>query len=303
MSNNNIVNGWFHEKSSQWPGQAMSIEVDTILFEAKSKFQELLIFESKTWGTVFVLDGCIQLTDRDEFSYQEMLTHLPLFAHSNPKNICVIGGGDGGIVTQLIKHKSVESIHLCEIDQMVIDITQKHFPQFSAGFADPRLEIKVGDGLAYLSSLKEPTYDVIIVDSSDPVGPAESLFGKEFYESCKRALKEGGIVATQSESWWLHLPLIKELYSFAVSLFPTVAYAYTIIPTYPCGQIGFMMFSKEKGQDLSKPKRTPEEALTEKNKDSLRYYHSKIHEAAFVLPRFVQLALEHKDDTSSSATH
>jgi spermidine synthase len=288
---NSIMNGWFAEKSTMWPGQAMCLEVEEVLFEGKSDFQDVLIFKSKTYGNVLVLDGVIQLTDRDEFSYQEMITHLPMFAHKgSPKNICVIGGGDGGVVTQLTKYKSVESIDLCEIDKLVIDSTRRFFPKFASGFADPRLKIKIGDGLKYLRDLSEPTYDVIIVDSSDPVGPAESLFGRDFYESCFRALKEGGIVATQSESFWLHLSLIEELYSFATTLFPTVSYAYTVIPTYPCGQIGFMMFSKEKGLDLTKPKKTPEEALIDP--ESLTYYHPRIHEASFVLPLFVKKALE-----------
>eukprot|EP01102_Stenamoeba_stenopodia_P020628 TRINITY_DN811_c0_g1_i1.p1 TRINITY_DN811_c0_g1~~TRINITY_DN811_c0_g1_i1.p1 ORF type:complete len:290 (-),score=73.22 TRINITY_DN811_c0_g1_i1:236-1105(-) len=285
MSNNDM-SGWLVEKSAMWPGQAMCVELDKILFEGKSDFQRVMVASTKTYGTMLVIDGVIQITERDEFAYQETIAHIPLLSHPNPKKVCIIGGGDGGVISQAIKHKSVEEIHLCEIDKMVVEASKKFFPKFAPMFDNPRVTVKIGDGLKYLSDLTEPTYDVIIVDSSDPVGPAESLFGRAFYESAKKALLPGGIICAQSECMWLHLDLIKELKQTAKELFPSVEYAYTCIPTYPCGQIGFLISSL--GGSCKKPRRTVKEALIEEEVETLRYYTEQIHEAAFVLPRFAQ---------------
>jgi len=152
------------------------------------------------------------------------------------------------------------------------------------GFNDPRLKLVVQDGVKYLASHTEGTFDVIIVDSSDPIGPASVLFEKSFYEIAKKALKPNGIICSQSECIWLHLDLIKSMLDFSRTLFPNVDYGYTTIPTYPSGQIGFLLCSL--GDSCKKPKSTPEQAFVEEEKNSLRYYNSAIHEASFVLPQF-----------------
>ncbi|XP_031553874.1 spermidine synthase-like, partial [Actinia tenebrosa] len=136
---NRIQNGWFSEVNSQWPGQAMSLEVNSVLFEGKSKYQDILVFKSKTYGTVLVLDGVIQATERDEHSYQEMITFLPLNSHPNPKKVLVIGGGDGGVIREVSKHPSVETIVQCEIDEEVISISKKHLPSLAVGYDSPKL--------------------------------------------------------------------------------------------------------------------------------------------------------------------
>jgi len=274
-----IQKGWFSELGSMWPGQAMSLEIEEVLFEGKSEYQDIKVFKSKTFGTVLVLDGVIQVTERDEFAYQEMLAHLPLFSHPNPERVLVIGGGDGGVLREVAKHKSVKQITICELDKLVIDVSKKYLPSLAKGFDDPRVTVFLGDGCAYLQERKGE-FDVIIVDSSDPVGPAETLFQQPFYQYLHDGLREGGIVCTQAECMWLHLDLIQNLLRFSKQIFKNAEYAYTCIPTYPCGQIGFLLASK--GDSCTKPKRTPDENT------SLRYYNSGIHSAAFTLPEFAR---------------
>lgn len=287
-----IENGWFIEKNNLWPGQAFALEVEEVLHEEKTLFQDLMVFKSKTYGNVLVLDGVLQLTEKDQFAYQELITHLPLFSHANPEAVCVIGGGDGAVLAQVLKHKSVKSVVLCEIDQGVIDASKKYFPQFLKAFNDPRVKIHCADGRKYLDE-NPNTFDAVIVDSSDPVGPAEVLFQKEFYEIVAKSLKEDGVVCTQAECFWVHQQLIKQLLDDSRTIFARVGYAYTMIPSYPCGQIGLLVASKaNNGQSLRKPVRTVNEALVEEEKDRLQYYSEEIHSACFVLPAFAQRALQ-----------
>ncbi|ORX83761.1 spermidine synthase-like protein [Basidiobolus meristosporus CBS 931.73] len=279
-----IKDGWFTENCTLWPGQAMSLEVAEVLHHEKSLYQDVLVFQSKNYGNVLVLDGVIQATERDEFSYQEMITHLPLMAHPNPKRVLVIGGGDGGVLREVVKHECVEEVVLCEIDEAVIRNAKKYLPSMAVGFQHPKVSVHIGDGFPYLQD-KVNTFDVIITDSSDPVGPAESLYQENFYNLMKGALREGGIVCTQGECMWLHLPLIKKVLDFSKEMYPVVEYAFTTIPTYPSGQIGFIMCCKEEGRNLKKPLRTwtPEEEAK-----LCKYYNSAVHEAAFVLPQFAK---------------
>ncbi|XP_001634423.2 spermidine synthase [Nematostella vectensis] len=283
-----IHNGWFSEINKQWPGQAMSIEVEEVIYEGKSKFQEILVFKSKSFGTVLVLDGVIQCTDRDEFSYQEMISMLPLNSHPNPKKVLVIGGGDGGVIREASKHPSVESIVQCEIDEDVINISKKYLPNMAVGYTSPKLTQHIGDGFEYMKN-HENEFDVIITDSSDPVGPAEALFQQSYYELMKRALKPDGLLCCQGECQWIHLPLIKSMVEFCKTLFSVVSYGYTTIPTYPCGQIGFMLCSKDKNTRFEDPKIV----LSDQQVEDLgfRYYNSDIHKAAFVLPQFAKKGL------------
>ncbi|KAG0236557.1 putrescine aminopropyltransferase [Actinomortierella wolfii] len=283
-----VKDGWFKETSTLWPGQAMTLEVKEILHVEQSKYQDVLVFQSTTYGNVLVLDGVIQATERDEFSYQEMLTHVPMFAHPNPKRVLVIGGGDGGVLREVVKHEGVEEVVLCEIDEAVINASKKFLPSMAVGFQHPKVKIHVGDGFKFLED-KVDTFDVIITDSSDPVGPAASLFQAKFFELMKNALREGGIISTQCECIWLHLPIIKEVLGFTRKLFSSVEYGFVTIPTYPSGQIGLMVCSKNGNPELKKPlRRWPKEQEAK----LCRYYTAEIHEACFVLPQFARLALE-----------
>ncbi|KAF9244500.1 hypothetical protein BU15DRAFT_85883 [Melanogaster broomeanus] len=266
-----IQDGWFREISSQWPGQAMTLKVNKILHVEKSLYQDVLVFESETY--------VIQCTERDEFSYQEMIAHLPLASHPNPKKVLVIGGGDGGVVREVLKHDTVEEVVLCDIDET-------YLPHMSSLLESPRVKVFIGDGFKFLAE-NESTYDVIITDSSDPVGPAESLFQKPYFQLLHDALTPGGQISTQGECLWLHLPLISQLRDMTREIFPVSQYAFTTIPTYPSGQIGFMVCSKEAGRDLSQPVRTVRDT---------RYYNENIHHAAFVLPEFARVVLEQGKD-------
>lgn len=179
-----------------WPGQAMNLKVKEVLHHEKSKYQDVLVFESTDYGRVLVLDNVIQCTERDEFSYQEMITHLAMNAHPNPKKVLVIGGGDGGVLREVVKHESVEEAILCDIDEAVIRVSKKYLPGMSIGFQHPNAKTHVGDGFEFLKARKNE-FDVIITDSSDPEGPAESLFQKPYFELLNDALREGGVITTQ----------------------------------------------------------------------------------------------------------
>ncbi|KAG2113397.1 Saccharopine dehydrogenase-domain-containing protein [Suillus discolor] len=268
------------------PGQAMTLKVNKILHIEKSLYQDVLVFESETYGNVLVLDGVIQCTERDEFSYQEMIAHLPLASHPNPKKVLVIGGGDGGVVREVLKHDTVEEVVLCDIDEAVIRVSKKYLPHMSALLDSPRVKVFVGDGFKFLAE-NEATYDVIITDSSDPVGPAEALFQKPYFKLLHDALTPGGHISTQAESQWLHIPLIDNLLKSTREIFAVSQYAFTTIPTYPSGQIGFLVCSKEQGRVLSVPTRKV---------TNTRYYNEDVHRAAFVLPQFVKSFLEEGKD-------
>ncbi|KIJ97596.1 hypothetical protein K443DRAFT_681415 [Laccaria amethystina LaAM-08-1] len=286
LTHPSVQDGWFREISSQWPGQAMTLKVNKILHVEKSLYQDVLVFESETYGNVLVLDGVIQCTERDEFSYQEMIAHLPLASHPNPKKVLVIGGGDGGVVREVLKHDTVEHIVLCDIDEAVVRVSKQYLPHMSSLLASPRVTVFIGDGFKFLAD-NEATYDVIITDSSDPVGPAESLFQKPYFQLLHDALTPGGHISTQGECLWLHLPLIKELREMTSSLFAVSEYAYTTIPTYPSGQIGFIICAKAPGRDLKTPVREVKET---------RYYNAALHSSAFKLPEFARVLLEEGKD-------
>ncbi|KAI5838106.1 Spermidine/spermine synthase [Morchella snyderi] len=283
-----IKDGWFREISDMWPGQAMTLKVNKVLHHEKSQYQDVLIFESSDYGNVLVLDNVIQCTERDEFAYQEMITHLAMNSHPHPKKVLVIGGGDGGVLREVVKHECVEEAILCDIDEAVIRLSKQYLPHMAEGFKHPKSKVHVGDGFKFLEDYKNE-FDVIITDSSDPEGPAESLFQKPYFELLFGALKEGGVITTQAENQWLHLKLITELKKSCREVFPVVEYAYTTIPTYPSGQIGFMVCTKDATRNVKKPVRTQTD---EEEQKLFRYYNKHIHEASFVLPTFAALALK-----------
>lgn len=283
-----IENGWFLEKNKQWPGQVFGLEIEEILYTGKSHYQDILVFKSKTYGNVLVLDGVIQCTSKDECSYQEMITFLPLNSHPNPRRVLIIGGGDGGVAREVVKHPLVESVVQCEIDEDVINAARKYLPNMAVGFDSPKLTLHVGDGFEFMKN-HQAEFDVIIADTSDPDGPAESLFTDEFYKLMKNALKQNGLLCTQGECMWIHLKLIKEMTTFCKELFPVSCYGSTSVPSYPCGQIGFMLCSKNAATNFKEPLTVFSEEF--KTKLNLRYYDEECHKTAFMLPRFVKKEL------------
>lgn len=312
-----VVSGWFSEPRSfsdghgkelyynnpMWPGEAHSMKVEKILFKERSEYQEVLVFESSNYGKVLVLDGIVQLTDKDECAYQEMIAHLPLCSIESPKNVLVVGGGDGGVLREIARHKSVEHIDICEIDKMVIDVSKKFFPELSLGFEDPRVHLHIGDAVDFLKNALEGKYDAIIVDSSDPVGPAQELVEKPFFERIARALRPGGVLCNMAESMWLHTHLIEDMISICHETFKgSVHYAWTSVPTYPSGVIGFLICSTE-GPPVDflnpiNPIEKIEGAL--KHRRELRFYNSEVHKAAFALPTFVKREVRSLRDSAST---
>lgn len=274
-----------------WPGQAQGLKVEKVLYDEKTEYQHLTVFESDPtgpWGTVMTLDGAIQFTDYDEFVYHEMLANLPLCCHAKPARVLVIGGGDGGVVREVLRHQGedrVQSVELVDIDGDVIEQSKIHFPQIACGFQSPCVTATVGDGAAFVAKAPDSTYDVIIIDTTDPEGPASELFGEDFYRHIMRILRPGGIVCNQGESVWLHRPLIEKMMGFLKKDigFATVKYAMIYIPTYPCGSIGTLICAKDATTKVCEPLRTVESLGFSKE---LKYYSSEMHKAAFVLPRF-----------------
>ncbi|XP_017117467.1 spermidine synthase [Drosophila elegans] len=279
-----LTNGWFSELQAElWPGQSFSLKIKELIHKEKSKFQDIQIVETETYGRCLILDGIIQCTARDEFSYQEMISFLPLCAHPNPKKVLIVGGGDGGVAREVVKHPLVEEVHQVEIDDRVVELSKKYLPAMACGFENKKLKLTIGDGFDYMKKHKNE-FDVIITDSSDPIGPAVSLFQESYYELMKHALKDDGIVCSQGGSFWLDLDYIKKTMSGCKEHFAKVAYAVTSVPSYPCGHIGFVMGSLNKDQDFVKPKL----GKSEIDAIDLKYYSSEVHSAAFALPRWVQ---------------
>ncbi|EFC50237.1 spermidine synthase [Naegleria gruberi] len=281
--------GWFTEESNGlWDGESKNLKVKQVLYHKKSEFQDVLVFESESYGNVLALDGAIQATEKDECAYQEMACHLPLVTVGHePKRVCIIGGGDGGCVREVLKHSSIEEVVLCEIDKEVIEAAKKFLPTMSCGLEDPRVKVINADGAAYLKQHKN-YFDVIINDCSDPIECAQVLFSKDFFITCREALVPNGIFSQQSETLWLHLDFISNLKKDLEQVFDQAKYAYVSTPTYPGGLLGFLVCSTNPDMDPSVPRRIESwyNKLDEKTKDSLKYYTDKLHTASFHLPAF-----------------
>lgn len=271
-----------------WPGGTFTFEVKEVLHSEKSDYQYIHVFDTTSFGRVLVLDGIIQCTQKDEFSYQEMISFLPLCCHKNPEKVLIVGGGDGGVAREVAKHPKVKKIVQVEIDEKVIEVSKKYLPFMAVGYESEKLELHVGDGLEFLKN-RSQEFDVIITDSSDPVGPAVNLFQENYFSLMKSALKPDGIVCSQAGTIWNDIELVSSTLSYCRNQFPAATYAYTTVPTYPSGQIGFVIGSLDKDIKFDQPtvifSREDEKAM------NLRYYNSHIHKAAFVLPTFVKYKL------------
>lgn len=280
-SGSQVMDLWYQDSVEFGHGCTLKIKIKNVLLQRRSAYQEIVIMETEKLGKVLVIDGITMLTEYDEHAYHEMIAHVPLLAHTKPARVLVIGGGDGGVVREILKHPEVESVHLCEIDPEVVRACREYLPTLAASFDDPRVQVFYEDGAKYVAGCSEP-YEVIIVDSTDPLGPGQILFQKAFYTSMKKALSPGGIAVTQCESMYLHGHVIKGVFSFARELFPKLGYYYTLVPTYPSGTIGFFFCSL--GPD-------PIEGIDVNRANALkdlRYYTPEVHRAAFTLPRFAQ---------------
>ena len=230
----------------------------------------------------------MQCTEKDEFAYHEMIAHVPLFAHPSPKTVLIVGGGDGGTLREVAKHPEVEEIHLCEIDEKVIEVSKKYLPSVSVGFSSPKLTVHIEDGIKFMEKYSEK-FDVIITDSSDPIDDSDlaaPLYEKPYYELTNIALKPGGILCCLGDCLFTDLPFMKECTETLRSVFPVVGYSSTTVSTYACGQVGFLLAGKDKNTMLQKPVRGATEAQVKEF--GLRYYNYDVHCSSFVLPQFAQ---------------
>lgn len=272
------------------PHWRVRLEADEVLYEVETEHQHLVIFRNQTWGTVLMLDGVCQLTTSDEFIYHEMMAHVPLMALDKPKRVLVVGGGDGGVLREVLKHPSVEKAMLCEIDRTVIDTALKYYPEIpGSAFEDERTVVVIADGRKFVAETEE-RFDAIIVDSSEPIGPSTVLHAPEFFADCRRALKDGGILVTQNGLPFLFPDHLAETTRAFASLFECVAPYLCTQPCYFGGPFALNWASDEDDHlELSEKKLAKRQ---EKRGIKTRYWTPAVHNAAFALPAYAQVVAE-----------
>lgn len=273
---------WYTEQHTD--NVRFSIKVDNHLYTGQSEFQRIDVFKAKEFGTFFTLDGLMMVTEKDEFIYHDMIVHVPMATNPKIKNVLVIGAGDGGTVRELTRYASIENIDMVEIDKLVVDVCREYLPQTACKLDDPRVKLYFEDGLKFVRS-KERNYDLIIVDSTDPFGPGEGLFTKEFYGNCFKALKEDGILVNQHESPYYdeYAKSMQRAHKRIREFFPVCRVYQAHIPTYPSGHWLFGFASK---------KYDPLTDIDEQAWNSLglktKYYNTDIHKGCFALPNYVK---------------
>lgn len=277
----------FTETLSSGYGQSFSVE--DVLYEVQTDFQHLIIFRNSVFGTVMALDGVVQTTERDEFIYHEMMVHVPLIAHAQVKRVLIIGGGDGGILREVVKHSGVEEITQVEIDAQVIDMCKTYLPHHSNGaFDDPRVSIVIQDGVEFVSKTQQ-TFDVIISDCTDPIGPGEVLFTSDFYAGCKRILSADGIFVAQNGVPFMQPQELKDTQVRLGAYFNEQTFYTLTVPTYAGGVMALAWAS-----DCLQHRCVSAEhinAYLAQHAIHTRYYTAEVHQAAFALPGYIQVLL------------
>lgn len=278
---------WLDE--TLYPHWGQRLRVDKVLFEDRTEHQHLVIFENAGLGRVMMLDGAVQVTLADEFVYHEMMAHVPLLALGEARRVLVIGGGDGGILREVVKHRSIERAVLCEIDRAVVDMSLKHFPEISAGaFDDPRVEVVIADGVKLVAETEE-RFDAILVDSTDPQGPGAVLFTESFYASCRRCLRKGGALVTQNGVPFMQPDELRSSVGFFRNLFADGGCYLATVPTYVGGPMAFGWATDDK-----RLRAVSVATLTKRYAAAglaTRYYTPAVHAAAFALPGYVERVL------------
>ena len=264
----------------------LTIGLKKLLFSKQSEYQLVEVYETDTWGNLMTIDGMVMLSERDEFVYHEMISHVAMFTHPNPERVLIIGGGDGGTAREVLKHTSVQKVDMVEIDKTVVEASRLHFPGVG-DFNNPKLNVLYEDGIAYMKNVKQP-YDVIIIDGSDPVGPAEGLFEKDFYQYCINALTQEGVLTAQTESPWVesYYPSMQKVFSALDDLFPISKMYLNYIPLYPAGMWSMACASRSEdplGEVVLQRAESAQNILS-----ALSYYNPDVHRAAFALPNFVK---------------
>nr|VFK49342.1 MAG: spermidine synthase [Candidatus Kentron sp. TC]VFK52485.1 MAG: spermidine synthase [Candidatus Kentron sp. TC]VFK64946.1 MAG: spermidine synthase [Candidatus Kentron sp. TC] len=279
----NPWNMWFTELDKE--GAGLTLKISRVIYSTVSNFQRIDVIETEEFGKALVLYGSIMMTEKDEFVYHEMISHVPLMAHPAPSRVLIIGGGDGGALREVLKHERVETIRLVEIDPLVVETCQRFFPGVASGFGDPRVEILYDDGARFIANTQEK-FDIVLSDSSDPVGPAEVLFQRSFYQDAFNALDENGIFVAQSESPLFHADYVRRIYKNLRTVFPIVMMYLAHIPTYPSALWSFAFCSK---------RYHPLDDFRPEIADirGLHYYNTDIHQGAFALPNYVKALLSY----------
>lgn len=275
---------WFFEGGEfiKNSGLMNALKIRKKLHSEKSIYQQIDVYDTVRFGRMLTLDGSVMFTDAHEFTYHEMISHPAMFTHPDPKHILIIGGGDGGVARELLKHKSVKRIDLCDIDSRVIDISKKYFPKVAVSLDNSKVHIYNEDGSKFLDE-RTNTYDLIIVDSTDPIGPGRTLFMKKFFQKVNNALKKDGIAIHQMESIFLHAKIIKKSFSVMKSIYPKCRYYNAATPMYPGGTIGFAFCAKKYD-----PIRDFNGKKAKSFDGKFKYYSPEIHKAAFALPEFAK---------------
>ena len=275
-------NLWIEEKQGDFLG--MRYKVDRVLFSGKSDFQSVDLVETRGHGKMLLNDGLVMVSERDEFVYHDMMAHVPLFIHPHPKKVLVIGGGDGGTAREVCRHKSVEKCTVVEIDAMVVEACRKFLPLCAQGFDHPKTHLIIGDGVEFVekAAREREKFDLILIDSTDPIGPATPLFGSTFYRNLEQCLDDKGIIISQGESPWYEKEIQMGLIKMLNEIFPIVSIYNFNNLTYPGGQWSFSFVSKglEPLEDFN-PRRVKESLL------EFKYYTEEIHRASFALPQFM----------------
>ena len=276
---------WFTERDDKI---ALSLKHDGKLYDVQSDYQRVAVYNTQAYGNMLTLDGMVMTTEVDEYVYHEMISHVPLLTHPDPKRVLIIGGGDGGTAREVLKHKQLEEVVMVEIDDKVIEASKLHLPSISQSLDDPKLNLIVDDGIKYVNEAADGSFDLVIVDSTDPVGPAEGLFSVDFYKEVYRILSDDGIMITQSESPRFNSKVFKEIYQTYRGIFgqDKVHCYLAYIPTYPTGMWSFSYSSKGKAHPLKQKSKEEVEAFAQSAK--LKYYNADLHQAAFALPTFVR---------------
>jgi spermidine synthase len=272
---NQVIYSEFHTKSF-----GVTFKVEPIL-SYKSKFQQIALYDTESHGKLLTLDGCVMVTEKDEFIYHDMITHLPIYTHTNPKKVLIIGGGDGGTAREVLRHSSIKSVDMVEIDEEVVKVAREYLPTMSCSLDDERLNLYFEDGVEWVKN-KVEEYDIIIIDSTDPVDIGEGLFTKEFYTNAKNALKEGGILVNQSESPFCTPEWVSNIYKKLNEVFPTVKTYMSNTPSYPAIWSFGLCFKEETKSINFDESRYKDENL------EFDYYNCDIHKGAFALPSFVK---------------
>jgi spermidine synthase len=277
---------WIAETLFDELGFRMSYEVENVLYELETSHQHLVLFEHKFFGKMLMLDGATQISSRDEYVYQEMMSHVPLFAHGNAREVLIIGGGDCGIAEEVLKHKSVKRLTQVEIDATVVEFAKEHYPEFTKPvFADKRFECVIDDGMKYVTHTKR-RFDAIIVDSTDPQGPGAVLFTRAFYAGCKRCLAKGGVLVTQNGVPFLQANELTTSIGHFRALFADAACYVAAVPTYVGGLMA-MGFATDNRRLRQTPAKAIAARYAKAGRFATQYWTPELHAGAFALPRFI----------------